>query len=247
MAVSSNLAGASTAGVGRRDDAVVARDDGGYHPSEMRRMLEVIRSRRSIRSYAPRPVDRVLLDQVFEAARWAPSSRNGQPWLFVVFAGAPQIARVCSLLDERAVAVIRSSEADPHLARFVAHCRSYFHVLRDSPVLVAACYKPSGQIFEQSVAAHFADPGGFTAWSPNLLSLGMAVQNLLLCAHAAGLGACFHSSPVPFLRGPLHELAGLPTRLELAGFLTLGWPATAASATAPRRKPLAHLMRWARG
>ena len=117
----------------------------------------------------------------------------------------------------------------------------------DCPALVAACYKPTGQLFDQAVAEHFADRGGTAAWSPNLLSLGMAVQNLLLCAHALGLGACFHSGPVPFLRGPLHELFRLPPRLELAGFVTIGWPAADAPRREGWRRPLEHSIRWVGG
>jgi len=207
-------------------------------------LLDVIRDRRSIRHYARQPVERYLVQRLLEAARWAPSNWNGQPWVFVVLDDPASIGRVYAALDVRAAAVTESSGADARLVRFVEHCRAYFAVLRDCPVLIAACYKPTGQVFEGAVAEHLHDAGGVAAWNPNLLSLGMAVQNLLLCAHAAGLGACFHSGPVAFLRGSLHELLGLPRRLELAGFVTLGWP----DADVPpqvHRKPLAHAVRWA--
>lgn len=207
-------------------------------------LLDVIRDRRSVRHYAPQPVERCLVQRLLDAARWAPSNWNGQPWVFVVLDDPASIGRVYAALDVGAAAVTESSGADARLVRFVEHCRAYFGVLRDCPVLIAACYKPTGQAFEEAVAEHLHDVGGVAAWNPNLLSLGMAVQNLLLCAHAAGLGACFHSGPVAFLRGSLHELLGLPRRLELAGFVTLGWPASEVSRPV-RRKPLDHAVRWA--
>jgi coenzyme F420-0:L-glutamate ligase/coenzyme F420-1:gamma-L-glutamate ligase len=209
-------------------------------------ILDTIRARRSVRHYAGRPVDRCVLDRLLEAARWAPSNWNGQPSVFVVLDDRESIARVHGTLIARTMAVTKAAVTDHRLARFVEHCRAYFDVLRDCPVLIAACYKPTGQTFDHAVVRHFRDPGGVAAWSPNLLSLGMAVQNLLLCAHATGLGACFHSGPVPFLRGPLHELLRLPPRLELAGFVTLGWPAPEAPSRAVGRKPLAHSIRWAK-
>jgi nitroreductase len=208
-------------------------------------LFDAIRERRSIRRYAPRPVERSRVVRLLEAARWAPSNWNGQPWVFVVLDDRASIGRVYAALDARAAGVTESSGADARLARFVGHCRAYFSVLRDCPVLIAACYKPTGQVFEEAVTRHFHDRGGVGAWSPNLLSLGMAVQNLLLCAHAAGLGACFHSGPVAFLRGSLHEILGLPPRLELAGFVTLGWPAADAEPRPVRRKPIDHAVRWA--
>src|SRR5690349_2642181 len=47
-------------------------------------ILDVIRDRWSPRAFDSRPVSGVDLQRLFEAARWAPSSRNEQPWRFVV-------------------------------------------------------------------------------------------------------------------------------------------------------------------
>ena len=47
-------------------------------------LYEAIRTRRSVRRYAPAPVPRETLDRVFEAVRLAPSACNIQPWLFLL-------------------------------------------------------------------------------------------------------------------------------------------------------------------
>ena len=46
-------------------------------------ILDVITSRRSLRSYAPTALSSVQIETLFEAARWAPSSMNEQPWRFL--------------------------------------------------------------------------------------------------------------------------------------------------------------------
>lgn len=46
-------------------------------------VLEVIRTRRSRRAYSDRPINQGQIDSLFEAARWAPSSVNEQPWLYL--------------------------------------------------------------------------------------------------------------------------------------------------------------------
>jgi len=46
--------------------------------------MDVVKKRRSIRSYKPDPVPEEVLNQVLEAARLAPSGGNGQPWHFVI-------------------------------------------------------------------------------------------------------------------------------------------------------------------
>lgn len=45
---------------------------------------DLLRRRRSTRAFQTRPVEREKLQRLFEAARWAPSSSNEQPWRFIV-------------------------------------------------------------------------------------------------------------------------------------------------------------------
>lgn len=47
-------------------------------------MLDLIRSRRSVRSFSGKPVDDDLIDKVLEAGRWSPSGMDNQPWRFAV-------------------------------------------------------------------------------------------------------------------------------------------------------------------
>lgn len=53
--------------------------------------IEVIKSRRSVRSYKPDEVPLEDIQLLLEAARWAPSGKNGQPWKFAVIAQDKQI------------------------------------------------------------------------------------------------------------------------------------------------------------
>lgn len=46
-------------------------------------VLDVIRMRRSQRAYSDRPIESDKIRSLFEAARWAPSSRNDQPWTYI--------------------------------------------------------------------------------------------------------------------------------------------------------------------
>jgi nitroreductase len=46
-------------------------------------VLEVIQQRRSRRAYIERPVEQEKINSLFEAARWAPSSVNEQPWIYL--------------------------------------------------------------------------------------------------------------------------------------------------------------------
>ncbi len=46
-------------------------------------LLEAIQIRRSKRAYADRPIEAEKIQSLFEAARWAPSSSNEQPWVYI--------------------------------------------------------------------------------------------------------------------------------------------------------------------
>lgn len=47
-------------------------------------VFEAIKGRRSVRKYKMEPVDKELVKKLLDAARWAPSGGNIQPWLFIV-------------------------------------------------------------------------------------------------------------------------------------------------------------------
>ena len=59
--------------------------------------LELVKKRRSVRSYLDRPVDDALLDTVLEAGRLAPSACNNQPWIFIVIKDGPSRPKLASI------------------------------------------------------------------------------------------------------------------------------------------------------
>ena len=58
---------------------------------------DAITSRRNVREFADRPIDATTLDQILEAARRAPSSRNWQPWDFVVVTDRAQLQELSTV------------------------------------------------------------------------------------------------------------------------------------------------------
>jgi nitroreductase len=64
----------------------------------MKNAIEVLRSRRSIRTYAAQPVERQTIEEIVDCARLAPTSMNDQPWDFVVLTDREDLARIPTLL-----------------------------------------------------------------------------------------------------------------------------------------------------
>lgn len=201
---------------------------------------ELLLTRRSVRLYAPRPVSRAVLAELLELAASAPSNFNRQPWQFLV-ADTPAacgeiVDQLFARLDE-----VAAADAEGELYAFLDHTRRWAEPLRTAPVIVLAFYKPHPERFDQRVAAHLGT-GDVALWSPNLMSLSMAIQNLLLAAHQRGLGACMHSGPVPFLRLSLNLRYRLPPNLHLAGLVSLGHPAERPEP--PPHRPLERAVRF---
>ena len=65
-------------------------------------LLSLIKKRRSIRRYEPEPVPMEDVMKVLDAARWAPSGDNSQPWEFVVIRDPEKLNQVMDILIESA-------------------------------------------------------------------------------------------------------------------------------------------------
>ncbi|MFA6076054.1 MAG: nitroreductase family protein [Negativicutes bacterium] len=63
----------------------------------MNEVLSAIKTRRSVRSYKRAKVDRSVIEQILEAASWAPSGNNLQPWKFVVITNETTISELADL------------------------------------------------------------------------------------------------------------------------------------------------------
>ena len=70
-------------------------------------IIDVIRERRSVRRFLPDPIDRARLERVVDAAGWAPSGYNSQPWRFVVISGEVRDRVTKIISDNRAIWVER--------------------------------------------------------------------------------------------------------------------------------------------
>jgi nitroreductase len=115
-------------------------------------VTEAIRTRKSVRSYLDKPVEKEKLDRVLEAARMAPSASNRQEWRFVVVTDAEKRRR----LGEEAAG-----------QRFVA----------EAPVVIAACAQADGNIMRCGQACYPID----VAIAIDHLTLAAVAEGLGTC------------------------------------------------------------------
>lgn len=172
----------------------------------------------------PDPVDPALLQRALEAADWAPSHGETEPWRFRVYTGDSRRA-----LGE-AFAEAYRQEADGSFKQ------SAFDGQRDrawsAPVWislgVAPALRPDG--------ARTADE------EEEVMAVACAVQNLHLVAAASGLAGMWLSKGV-LIHPAVAAFAGLTPPGRLLGFLVLGWPNV--PWPAGERRPLSEKVTWA--
>ena len=130
--------------------------------------IEVLKTRRSVRVFADRPVDRRILEDLVDCARLAPSARNVQPWEFVVVDDRQKLRELAALTDH---------------GRFIAQ----------APACIVVLCQTTKYYLEDGSAA---------------------TENLLLAAHAYGLGACWVAGDKKPYAGSVLALFGRSARLQ---------------------------------
>jgi nitroreductase len=177
-----------------------------------------VMQRRSVRKFRPDDVDQASVGRFLEAAMWAPSAGNLQPWRFVVVRDRKLKERLAKIHTE--YSRLSWSDFKPEVAKDLASRGGSWkkEYLVDVPVWIVVCYRltvPKG--FDESAFA--------STWC--------AIENMLLAATAEGLGCC----PYTLADGEEQAIRGvlpIPKDHRIAGIVHIGH--TDAKLKAPKRR-----------
>ena len=195
--------------------------------------LRLAGTRRSVREFTEAPVDAEVISRILSATCLAPSAHNRQPWRFVVLREADKRTQLAEAMAEglrrdRAADGDPAADIDADVAR--AHRR-----LSNAPVAIVVC------LTMESMDVY---PDARRREAERLMavqSVAMAGENLLLAAHAEGLGACWMCAPL-FAPDAVRGEIGLPEAWEPQGLVLLGHPS---GTPRPRtRKSVEEVTRW---
>ncbi|MCX6095965.1 MAG: nitroreductase family protein [Candidatus Bipolaricaulota bacterium] len=183
-------------------------------------LYEAIRGRRSVRQFQDRPVEQERLERILDAALWAPSAHNAQAWRFTVARGETKRAIERAMVEAAEGAEARGES----LPGFKATAR----LVGAAPVLIAAFHFRSEPILLRETYALRE----LLLLSAQIQSVAAAIENLLLAAHAEGLGAVWIGY-TNLIAARLKEILG-EDGFPVAA-VALGYPRQAPPA--PERKP----------
>jgi len=144
-------------------------------------LIELIKSRRSIRNYVYKKINNDIIKEIIECGRWAPSGQNNQPW------------KVCIV-------------AHPTVKRMIAEQTKYGGIIESAYVNFVI----------------FLDLDRCYDRLKDLQAIGAFIQNILLAAHAKGLGAVWIGEILKN-KEKINEIFKFPTdKYELMCVITLG-------------------------
>lgn len=167
-------------------------------------VFEAIKTRRSIRTFTNQEVSEIEIKKILDAARWAPSAGNVQPWIFVV---------------------VRNKEIKRKLAE--AALNQFF--IEEAPVVIVVCAdrERSGMSYGSRGTDLYC-----------IQDTAAAAQNILLAAHALGLGACWVGA---FNEEEVRLILKAPREVRPVAIIPIGRPAEK-----PRiifKRPLSEIVR----
>jgi nitroreductase len=206
--------------------------------------LEWLRSRRSIRLFSARAVERDVLERVLEGAITAPSSTNRQPWRFSVVTARDLRRRVVDAVRERTEAMKAIIRRGHHAEDFGDYGDFFFEPLETAAAIVIPQFRPYPDLIAQLIESGGGDPTAMPtagAMQAELCSTSAAIMALLLQAHAEGVGSCWMAGPM-VARDDIHALLGITAPWRMVGAVALGWPEEAPPARL--RKQLDQVVRW---
>jgi nitroreductase len=186
----------------------------------MKELREVIRSRRSCRSYSPEPLTRAQVEALIAEAVWAPSGSNNQPWRFVVVQDRERLKRYSDIAKKGYLEAFRQSPAP------TAQMKMYESFLND----------PNSNIFYNASTLVIIYGDSSSRW--HVYDCSMVAQNLMLLAAADGLGSCWIGFAHQVLNSDaMKQELGVPAEYGLVAPIILGHWAQAGPRPEVPRKP----------
>ena len=171
--------------------------------------------RRTIRSFTREPVDLAVVRRAIGTALTAPAPHHSEPWRFVILESSGARDEFLDALLNAWVSDLRSDGfTEEQIARRVRRG----DVLRHAPLIEVPC-------LETSAAHAYPDPRRSAAEHDMfVVSMGAAVQNLLIALAVSGLGSAWISSTL-FCQEVAAVTLSLPPGWQPMGAIAVGHPA----------------------
>ena len=209
--------------------------------------LELTRRRRNIRKFKPDPISDEWVEKMIDAARWAQSGANAQPWEFIVIKDKKtkdEIVRLYQEYHQQVWNVERTRIRELRHLAYIDGPPTKPPGFKDAPVFIVVCGDPRA-VQATILATHFIpNEGGPSAHF--IKNMANATQILQLAAAALGLGSQWVSISRITETG-LKALLDVPDELTIPTIVPVGYPSYEAQPTYRRElKEIIHFDKYDR-
>lgn len=176
---------------------------------------QFLRSRRSVRRFQEQPVKRDVLERILESATWAPSAHNRQPWRFAVLTQPGDKANLARAMGSDFRRDLQDDGlSEDEIEKMVKCSRER---LETAPAVIVLC-------MDLLVGDVYPDKARQRAeYLMGVQGVALAGENLLLAAHAEGLGGVWVCAPL-FAQETVRQCLDLPEEWDPLGLVLLGYP-----------------------
>jgi nitroreductase len=211
-------------------------------------VYDVMRTLKAVRRLRPDPIPDAVLDRVLEAATWAPTGGNRQPWRMIVVKDRARKQRLGELYSlswkeyskrYRQLPAEIPSEVRERMERTYRSGDYLASHFGDLPVVVVFCFNPKEMAITDAKLGRPSVVGGGSVYP--------SVQNLLLACRAEGLG-CVLTTLLCEHEPEVRELLAIPQPWGTAATIPIGYPVGRGHGPLQRRRvsELAFLDSWDR-
>ncbi len=178
-------------------------------------VLEAIKSRRAIRSYELKTVPESAIQTILEAATYAPSAINVQPWKFTIVTNKDEMKQISDVAKPALIRMLPDVGDEGLVGLKKQLSNPNYNIFYNAPVLIFV----SG------------------AKSPYVVyDCSMAAQNMMLIAYTLGIGSCWIGTAVPAANNPKIKLAlGIPEDHDVHAAVIFGYPKGGFPKAPPKR------------
>jgi coenzyme F420-0:L-glutamate ligase / coenzyme F420-1:gamma-L-glutamate ligase len=181
-------------------------------------------ARRTIRAFTGEPVDAAVVRRAIATALTAPAPHHSEPWRFVILSSPQARTRLIDAMREAWTADLRG---DGFTQEQITRRLRRGDVLRLAPLIVVPCLVTDAAHDYPDERRNRSEQAMFT------VSMGAAVQNLLVALAVDGLGSAWISSTL-FCQDVAARAMDLPDGWRPMGAVAVGYPAEQARPRPPR-------------
>jgi nitroreductase len=207
-------------------------------------VIEAIQTRRSIRKFKPDPVPEEHIRTIIDLASYAPSAGNRQMWKFLAVTNRMALEEMREAILHKLNILLERPESEDYRARLEA-AKGYSTFFADAPVTIVVLGEPYRSAVDEVLERMGWDKSAIDGLRqrPDLQSIGAAIQNLCLVAHAMGYGTCWMTAPC--IAGPeIKSILDIQPPWEVVALVPLGVPDE--EPPTKSRKPLEEILEFIR-